>query len=120
MKDRKQIQRQVNRVFDVPFQVIKKSQSVDDDGIVRDEWVTEYSLWADGRRLYGSDYDRARQNLMHKQVKLITRYGPVINEQMRIVLDSEVYEIDNVDNVGFKNEEIEIRCVLLPLEEVPG
>lgn len=43
----------------------------------------------------------------------------MINEQMRIVLDGEVYEIDNVDNVGFKNEEIEIRCVLLPLEEVP-
>lgn len=111
MKNKQQALNQTNRVFDTPFFIQEKTVTQDKYGIEREEWRTVYKLFADGRNIYGQEYELARQRGNQKTVKFIIKYGPKIDETMRILFQNKVYDIDNVDNIGFKNEMLEIRAI---------
>lgn len=111
MRMKQQAMRQTNRVFDTPFIVEEKRVSQDENGIEREEWCFKYKLYADGRNLHGSEYELARQVSNRKTVKFIVKAGPTITEHMRIQFNCKIYDIDNIDNIGFKNEEIEIKAI---------
>lgn len=111
MKNKEQRLKQVGRVYDSPFVVEEKKTVQDDNGIVKEQWVKKYKLFADGKNLYGREYELARQRGNVKTVKFIIKAGPKIDESMRIIFDSKIYDIDNIDNIGFKNEEVEIKAI---------
>lgn len=110
MKTKQQAIAQTNRVFDVPFVVQEKTTQQDDNGIEREVWVQKYKLFADGGNLYGKEYMAAKQMDNDKTIKFIIKYGPQIDEKMRIVFNEKIFDIENIDNIRYKNELLEIRA----------
>lgn len=111
MKNKGQILTDVNRVFDTPFEVQEKTVTQDENGIQKEQWTKKYKLFADGKNLYGKEYEIAKQTNEQKTVKFIIKAGVKLDTSMRIVFQKAVYDIDNVDNIGFKNELIEVKAI---------
>ena len=57
------------------------------------------------------EYEIAKQTNEQKTVKFIIKAGVKIDTSMRIIFQKAVYDIDNVDNIGFKNELIEVKAI---------
>lgn len=111
MKTREKSLNQTNRVYDTPITIEEKSVQQDANGIQRETWVQKYKLLAAAKNLYGREYEIARQRDNRKTIKFIVPYGSDINEEMRIRFQGKIYDIDNIDNIGYKNAEMEIRAI---------
>lgn len=110
MKTKIESMRNTNRVFEVPFIVREKVTEMDENGIEHERWQAKYKLFADGANLYGREYETARQTTNDKTVKFIVKHGAKIDETMTILFNGQVYDIENVDNIRYKNELVEIRA----------
>lgn len=111
MKTKEQSLHQTNRVYDTPIVVEEKKVKQDENGIQREAWMTKYKLLAAAKNQYGKEYEVARQRDNRKTIKFIVPYGPDINEEMRIRFQGKIYDIENIDNIGYKNAELEIRAI---------
>lgn len=112
MKNKQQLFNDVNRVFDTPFIIQEKTVMQDENGIETETWKDKYKLFAAAKSLFGSEYELARQRTDKKTVKFIVRAGVHITGDMQIIFDGNAYDIENVDNIGFKNELLEIKATL--------
>lgn len=98
------------RAFTVPF-VIEKKIKNDNESTKKDEWQFKYKLFADAKNLHGQEYEIARQTQNEKTIKFIIRAGIKIDEKnMRIRFNGQIYNIENVDDIGYSNEILEIRA----------
>ena len=111
MKNKIQSLNQVGRVFDTPIAVLEKEVKKDGNGVEREIWKEKYKLFACAKNLHGKEYELAKQINNRKTIKLIIKYGPKIDESMQIRFQGKFYDIDNIDNIGFQNEEIEIKAI---------
>ncbi len=111
LKTINQTMNQVNRVYDTPFIVEEYTTVKSDSGVQKKRWRFKYKLFAAVKNLYGREYEIARQRNNKKTVKFIIKFGPYITEEMRIIFNGKIFDIDNIDNIGFKNQELEIRAI---------
>lgn len=111
MRTREQSLNQANRVYDTPIVVEEKRVQQDANGIQREAWAEKYKLLAAAKNQYGTEYEVARQRDNRKTAKFIVPYGPAIDETMRIRFQGKIYDIDNIDNISYKNAELEIRAI---------
>lgn len=101
-----------NRVYATPFIVESKEVFTDEKTkIQKEEWKQKYKLYGQYKALHGRDYELARQMGSEKTIKLIIPFGPKINETMRIIFQNKIYDIENIDNIGMLDEELEIRAI---------
>lgn len=100
-----------NRVYTTPF-IIESKKVVTDEKtrIQKEEWKQKYRLYGQFKALHGRDYELARQMGSEKTIKFIIPFGPKIDETMRIKFQGKIYDIENIDNIGMLNEEVEIRA----------
>lgn len=111
MKAKEQSLRQTNRVYDTPLVIEEKKVQQDKNGIQKESWVKKYKLLASSKNQYGKEYEIARQKNNRKTVKFIIPWGAEIDETMRIKFQNKIYDIENIDNIGYQNQEFEIRAV---------
>ena len=110
--NKKQTLARTNRIYDSPFDLYKKTITTDKSGIQKEKWKKKYHLYGKISNLYGREYELARQIEDVKTIKITTRYGAKITEDMMIKYNNDCYDIENLDNIKYENQEIEIRAVL--------
>lgn len=96
-------------VYDTPFEVQEKTVEMNKHHVETERWAKKYHLYGSIKFAFGKELQIARQEGHHKVATIKTRYGPNINEAMRIVMDGNVYNIENIENVEMKNEVLMIR-----------
>ncbi len=111
MKDKRQILNDVNRVFDTPIEIQEKKTIQDDDGIQKSTWVKKYKLFAEAKNVHGKEYEIARQTNEQKSVKFVVKSGVILDTSMRVKFLGKIYDIEHIDNIGYKNELLEIRAI---------
>lgn len=116
MKNKQQEMNRINRAYNTPFTIQAKEVKQDEDGLESEEWVKKYKLFGFVKNLHGAEYELAKQVDNSKTIKIIIKYGPNINENMRIIFNKKVYDIDNIDNINYLNEELEIKAIERVLE----
>ena len=107
---------QNHRVYRHPIFIEKKSRPIQkDDGT----WHT--NGWAPFKKVFGNvteymageDFG-AGQTRADERLRFFIRYMPdiknEIKEDFRIVFRDRVYNIENINNINFRNEELEITC----------
>lgn len=100
----------MRRAYNTPFVVTEKTVTKDENGVEKEEWIPKYKLIGDVSKQHGREYEIARQISNRKTWIIITRYGPKINERMRIKLLDMTLDIENIDNIRLENHELEIRA----------
>lgn len=107
---------QNHRVYRHPIFIEKKSRPIQkDDGT----WHT--NGWAPFKKVFGNvteymageDFE-AGQTRADERLRFFIRYMPdiknEIKEDFRIVFRDRFYNIENINNINFRNEELEITC----------
>ena len=61
-----------------------------------DDYIDYISLWAESRYLRGKNLYAARASNVKTDVEFIIRYRTDLNEEMRIKLGDEYYEIEGI------------------------
>lgn len=109
--------KQAQRVYREPIEIQAKSEpSQKPDGTwTKSEWKTWKKVFANTRNLRGSEYFTAGQVGKQETTKFFIRYMPGLNnkvkEEYRILYRNKKYNIDFVDNIGYLNEELEIKAI---------
>lgn len=111
MKNKNQSISITNIVFDTPIYIQSKTVKIDENAISRESWQTIYKVFASARNLFGKEFEIARQENAQDTIKFIIKYGVKISEDMRILFNGKILDIEKIDNIGYKNELIEIRAV---------
>lgn len=111
MKNKAQTMNNCNRVFDVPFEIQEKIIIQDDNGLEQEKWNKKYKLFADAKCLFGKEYELAKQDYTQDTIKFIIKAGIKIDENMRVIFNNKIFDIEKIDNIGFKNELLEIRAI---------
>lgn len=91
----------------------KKITLQDDIGQQQEHWQNYCTCFAHVNGLSGSEYwEAARQNAQNTVVFTV-RYSSKISNinplEYRIIFNSGIYDIDNVDNVLFENNIVKVR-----------
>lgn len=109
--------KQAQRVYREPIEIQAKSEpSQKPDGTwTKSEWKTWKKVFSNIKNLYGSEYFTAGQVGKEATLKFYIRYMPsitnAVKEEFRIVFQGNTYNIEFVDNINFKNEELEIKAI---------
>lgn len=111
MKSKIQTMNKTNRVYSAPFIIQEKKVIQDENGIEKEKWTNKYKLYGDIKNLHGSEYELAKQVNNSKTIKIIIQQGPQINEDMRVLFNNKTYDIDNIDNISYQDEELEIKAI---------
>ena len=95
MKDRRNVMKDVNKVFDsyITFQVKKPKEGPFPNLDDYDDYV---SLWAESRFLRGKNFYAARAANVKTDVEFIIRYRTDLDEKMRIKHNDKFYEIEGI------------------------
>lgn len=96
---------------------LKHRIALQEQVIVKDEleqeieiWQEVYKVWAEIKPLSGKEYFKARQTKSEVRVQITIRYKKEVNNQMRVVLDNQVYEIVSVINLEHQNKYLQLLC----------
>jgi len=94
----------------------KKNITTDDIGQQIANWSDYFNCYAYANGLSGTEYWTAAQQNAENTVVFTIRYSSkssVINPiAYRIIFNSKIYDISNVDNIQFRNETLKIRATV--------
>lgn len=78
-------------------------------------WVDFYSCFAYANGLSGTEYFAAAATQAENTVTFEIRYNVSLKDidttTYRIVFDGKIYDIENIDNIQFKNETLKLKAV---------
>lgn len=109
--------KQAQRTYSYPIEIQKKSdpKQKENGSWTRGGWSTWKKVFSNIKNLYGSEYFTAGQVGKEATLKFYIRYMPsitnAVKEEFRIVFQGNTYNIEFVDNINFKNEELEIKAI---------
>lgn len=107
---------QSNRVYRHPIIIEKKSRPIQkDDGTWHiNGWVLFKKVFANATEYMASEDFEAGQTRAEERLRFFIRYMPdiknEIKEDYRIIFRKRLYNIENINNINFRNEELEITC----------
>lgn len=85
--------------------------TVNENGFEVEVWVDFKTVWAAVSNLHGREYFEAAAVKAESTVKFTIRYTDGINESMRILFKGKQYNISSIDNIKFRNKNIEIKAL---------
>ena len=93
--------------LNVRITIQKNETQVDKYGNHTSTWEDYFSCWATGSNQTGQEEDEAGQTLEDDKMDFTVRYSSetaaVVTTNYRILLDDRIYNIDHVDDMGFKH-----------------
>lgn len=105
------------RVYRHPILIERKTRPIQlEDGTWRsNDWVTFQKVFANIAKFKTGEDFEAGQTKADDRVRFFIRYMPdiknEIKEDFRINFNGKLYNIENIDNINYRNEEMEISCV---------
>lgn len=94
-----------------PIKIVSLSTAKDSYGASTNDWSNVVrSCRASFDPLLGKEYFAAEEQQSQVEVKFRTRYSKGINNTMRILFYSDVYEILSAIDVGGQNKELLMYC----------
>lgn len=108
---------QNNRVYRHPTLIEKKTHPIQlEDGTWRNNGWSEFKkVFANISKFNAGESFEAGQTSADERIRFFIRYMPDIKnelrEDFRIRFRDRLYNIENIDNISFRNEEMEITCV---------
>ena len=112
MRTKNSVMRDVERSYNKLIAFQKREVTKDDNGIEEvSDWITEITVYASVKSLFGKEYYEAKQVNKQETIKFIIRYIPNISENMRILFDGKFYNIDYIENIRYENRLLEIKAI---------
>ena len=105
-----------NRVYRHPIIIEKKSRPIQkDDGTWHTNgWVLFKKVFGNVTEFATGEEFEAGQTRADERLRFFIRYMPdiknEIKEDYRIIFRERLYNIENINNINFRNEELEITC----------
>ena len=92
--------------------IVRKKTAKDEDGFSKETWEEHKTPWAKVNGLFGKEYWEAKKYNAENTVLFTIRYAscPDISREDRIIFHNTTFNIESVDNVMFKNEELRIKA----------
>ena len=84
----------------------------DNEGFPQEEYVTFQKSWSDINDLYGKEYWDSKQQLSENITVFHTRYYKNIDTNCYILFKGQRYEIIEIDNIKYINNELKIKSKL--------
>lgn len=108
---------QNNRVYRHPILIEKKTNPIQlEDGTWKsNDWTVFKKVFANISKFNSGEDFEAGQTMASESIRFFIRYMPdlknEIKEDFRICFRDRLYNIENINNINFRNEELEITCV---------
>lgn len=105
------------RVYRHPILIERKTRPIQlEDGTWRsNDWVLFKKVFANISKFNSNEEFEAGQTKADERVRFFIRYMPdiknEIKEDFRINFNGKLYNIENIDNINYRNEEMEISCL---------
>lgn len=96
----------VNRI------TILRKMSYEEDGFLKDGWKPIKRVWASANKLFGKEYWSAKEYGAEDTVIFTIRFNACkdLNVKDKILFNDRTFNIIDVDNVMFRNEELKIKA----------
>lgn len=107
---------QNNRVYRHPIFIEKKSRPIQkEDGTWQTNgWAPFIKVFANVAEYSSGEDFEAGQTRASERLRFFIRFMPdiknEIKEDFRVVFRDRLYNIENINNINFRNEELEITC----------
>ncbi len=102
-------------IFKQKIKIQKYAKGFDEIGNPQNEWVDYKSDYAYVNGLSGKEYWEAKAVQSESTVVFSMRFKPFYNgmntQDYRLVFNSQIYNITNIDNVKFENKIIKIKGI---------
>ena len=100
--------------YDQPFELQWQQTVQNDCGDVSVEWATVYRGYARMSSLGSTELWQAAAVQAQDTIKLFTRYHTAFDgvdtREARVLWRGKALDITSIENVGFRNEQIVMRC----------
>lgn len=96
------------------LEIFKNTPTTDEFGHDVESWKSIGFAWCSLMRLTGRELVEAKQIREDVSHKITTRYDSRLTTKHRLELGSRVFEFASVDNVGERNEQLEIIAIERP------
>lgn len=113
----KQKLKRVNRIYREPILIERLNESRQDTSGVwhKSAWQPWREVHANLKNLYGQEYFAAGQTNQQNTVKFTIRFIPGLDNEVkssyRIRYRGKIYNISFVDNIGYADEELELKAI---------
>ncbi|MGN0254758.1 MAG: phage head closure protein [Eubacterium sp.] len=103
--------------LNVRITIQKNETQVDKYGNHTNTWSDYFTCWATCSNQTGTEDDKAGQTLEDDRMDFTVRYSSetakVVSTNYRILLDDRIYNIDHVDDMGFKRHSLKYHATLV-------
>lgn len=103
--------------LNVRITIQQNQTKIDDIGNHLNAWNDYFTCWATCSNQTGSEVDEAGQVMEEDRMEMTVRYcsetAKVTSKNYRILLGNRIYNIDHVDDMGFKKHSIKLHCSLV-------
>lgn len=103
--------------MNVRITIQKNETRTDKYGNHSSVWEDYFSCWATCLNQTGSENDEAGQTLEEDKMNFTVRYSSetaaVVSTKYRILLNDRIYNIDHVDDMGFKHRSLKFHATLV-------
>lgn len=102
--------------LNVRIMIQKNETQVDRYGNHTSTWTDYFSCWATCSNQTGTEDDEAGQTVEDDRMDFTIRYSSetaaVVSTKYRILLNDRIYNIDHVDDMGFKHRSLKFHASL--------
>lgn len=102
--------------MNVRIMIQKNEVGTDKIGNHKPTWTDYFTCWATCSNQSGSEDDGAGQTLEEDKMDFTVRYSSetaaVVSTKYRILLDDRIYNIEHVDDMGFKRHSLKFHGAL--------
>ena len=103
--------------LNVRIMIQKNETQVDRYGNRTSTWTDYFSCWATCSNQTGKEDDEAGQTLEDDKMDFTIRYSSetaaVVSTKYRILLNDRIYDIDHVDDMGFRRHSLKFHATLV-------